>query len=250
VNATLQLLVIGHGRMGRLVAEHAASHGFEVAGVLDSASNRDAAAITADRCRGIDVAVEFATADATPANIRALASAGVAAVIATTGWQAHEPGLRGVVAAAKTGLVAAPNCSLAANVLAALVADAARRFTDHADFGAWIHEAHHAAKRDAPSGTARLLDEAIREAGFPRPVSMASTRAGHMPGVHEVGFDGPAESLTLTHTVRDRATFAHGALEAARWVVGRRGWFTMADVLGLTSPGARSLEPGALKEHP
>jgi len=238
------VLVIGRGRMGRLVADHAASDGFDVAGVLDASTNRDAAALTADRWRDVDVAIEFAAAAATPANVRALAALGMPAVIGTTGWQAEEAGLRTVVAGSTMGLVAAPNCSVAANVLAVLAGHAARLLASHPAYGAWIHEAHHAAKRDAPSGTARLLERAMREGGFDRPVDLSSTRAGHIPGIHEVGFDGPADTLTLTHTVRDRATFAHGALEAARWVVGRRGWFTMLDVLGLDSE-ARSPEPGA-----
>ena len=100
-------------------------------------------------------------------------------------------------------------------------------------YGAFIHEAHHAAKKDAPSGTALALRGALERGGLSRGVDVSSTRAGFIPGTHIVGFDGPAETLTLTHTVRDRATFAHGALVAARWVRGRQGWFTMRQVLGL-----------------
>ena len=102
-----------------------------------------------------------------------------------------------------------------------------------AEFGAWLHEAHHAMKKDAPSGTALLLKRAMEEAGYSRPIDVSSTRAGFIPGTHTIGFDGPAESITLSHTARDRGAFARGALTAARWVKGRRGWFTMHDVLGL-----------------
>ncbi len=110
----------------------------------------------------------------------------------------------------------------------------ARLLAAQPSFGAWIHEAHHAAKRDAPSGTALLLEAAMRESGYDLPINVSSTRAGFIPGTHTVGFDGPAETLELVHTVRDRATFAHGALLAARWVAGRKGWFTMRDVLGVS----------------
>src|SRR4029453_6199044 len=102
------------------------------------------------------------------------------------------------------------------------------------DFGAFLHEAHHQAKKDAPSGTALLLKGAMERAGFPRPIDAPPTRAGYIPGTHTVGFDGPAETLTLTHTARDRTSFARGALAAAQWVKGRQGWYTMRDVLGLT----------------
>ena len=115
----------------------------------------------------------------------------------------------------------------------AIVAHAAKLVAGQPDFGAWLHEAHHAAKKDAPSGTALMLKHAMQQAGFTRAIDVSSTRAGHIPGIHTVGFDGPAESITLTHTARDRTAFARGALVAARWVKGRRGWFTMKDVLGL-----------------
>ena len=107
-------------------------------------------------------------------------------------------------------------------------------FARRPEYGAWLHEQQHAGKRDAPSGTARALIETMAGAGYGGRVDVASTRAGSIPGTHSVGFDGPFEGVTLTHAARDRATFARGALEAARWVIGRSGWFTMQDVLGLS----------------
>jgi 4-hydroxy-tetrahydrodipicolinate reductase len=98
-------------------------------------------------------------------------------------------------------------------------------------FGAWIHEAHHAAKRDAPSGTALMLRDAMLRAGFSRPVDMSSTRAGAIPGIHTIGFDAASDTIELTHTARDRRGFAAGAIAAAQYVIGKRGWFTMKDVL-------------------
>ena len=174
-----------------------------------------------------------------------LAGRGINVVIGTTGWQAHEPALRDVVTRAGTGVLAAANFSLGMNLFALLAEEAARRFGPHAGFGAWIHEAHHAAKRDAPSGTALLLEAAMRDLGFDRGIDVSATRAGFIPGTHTVGFDAPAETITLTHTARDRTAFARGALEAARWVRGKRGWFTMRDVLGLPSPEPRAPSPGS-----
>jgi 4-hydroxy-tetrahydrodipicolinate reductase len=99
------------------------------------------------------------------------------------------------------------------------------------EYGAWIHEQHHATKRDAPSGTALLLRDGMAAAGFPRPIDVASTRAGMIPGTHTVGFDGLSDTIELTHRARDRRGFASGALLAARWLQGREGWYSMADVL-------------------
>jgi len=217
------------------VVEHAPAYGFEVAAVLDRETNEGGAGATAERCRGLDVAVDFSTAEATLATAPRLARLGIPLVIGTTGWQAREGELRAAVGEGGTGAVVAANFSLGANVLDALVETAGRLLKDAESCGAYIHEAHHAAKKDAPSGTALMLRRALERGGWARAVDVSSTRAGWIPGTHAVGFDGRAETLELVHTVRDRATFAQGALLAARWVVGKKGWFGMRDVLGLSS---------------
>jgi 4-hydroxy-tetrahydrodipicolinate reductase len=227
-DAVLRILLIGHGRMGRLVERLASSHGCEIAGIVTSRSG----AIEPAGPGAIDVAIDFSLPEAVPVNLPQVAAHGIDLVVGTTGWQAEEGALREVAARAGIGVLASANFSLGMNVFALAVEDTARRFAAQADVGAWIHEAHHAAKKDAPSGTARMLQAAMAKAGYDRPIDVSSTRAGFIPGTHTVGFDGPADTVTLTHTVRDRAVFAHGALEAARWVHGRRGWFTMRDMLG------------------
>ena len=229
----MRLLLVGHGRMGRLVEPLASSYGFELAGVLEEATNAGGSGVTGERCRGVDVAVDFSTAEATLATAPRLAARGVSLVIGTTGWQAREAELREAVSRAGIGAVVAANFSLGANVLDALAESAGRLLGGAEAYGAFIHEAHHKAKKDAPSGTALMLRRALERGGYALPVDVSSTRAGSIPGTHTVGFDGPAETLALVHTVRDRVTFAHGALAAARWVAGKKGWFTMRDVLGL-----------------
>jgi len=229
----MRLLVVGNGRMGRLVAALAPAYGFELAGVLDRASNLNGEGVSAEACSGVAVAVDFSTPDATLATAPRLAALGVSLVVGTTGWLDREAVLREAVAHSGAGAVVAANFSLGANVLLALSETAGRLLAGAEGFGAFVHEAHHQAKKDAPSGTALALRAAVEAGGFSRPIDVSSTRAGFIPGTHTVGFDGQAETLELMHTVRDRATFAHGALLAARFVVGRKGWFTMRDVLGL-----------------
>lgn len=233
----MRLLIVGHGRMGRLVEELAPGYGFEMAGILEIDSNADGSGVNEEKCRDVDVAVDFSTADATLATAPRLAAEGVNLVVGTTGWQDREAEVRKAIESAGVGAVVAANFSLGANLMSALAATLGRLLQDKEAYGAWIHEAHHKAKIDAPSGTALMLKRAMEDAGYALPVDVSSTRAGWVPGTHTVGFDGPAESLTLTHDVRDRATFAHGALEAARWVVGKKGWHTMRDVLGLGPAG-------------
>src|SRR4029434_10122092 len=129
------------------------------------------------------------------------------------------------------GVVAAPNFSIGVNIFQIVVEGAARLMQAHPQFGAWIHEAHHSAKRDAPPETALILRDAMLAAGFDRPIDMSSTRAGAIPGIHTIGFDGPSDTIELTHTARDRRGFAAGALLAAQWIQGKRGWYSMMDVL-------------------
>ncbi len=216
--------------MGRLVEALAPEYGVQVAGVI---TGRDAERSLREGDYGpIDVAVDFTVAEAVPRNLPLLADRRVNVVIGTTGWSAHEHALRDVAARAGIGVLAAANFSLGVNLFQVLVEEAARRFASHESYGAWIHELHHATKKDAPSGTALQLKSGIERAGYSRPIDVTSSRAGFIPGTHTVGFDGPADTVTLTHTVRDRAVFARGALEAARWLKGRQGWFTMRDLLG------------------
>jgi 4-hydroxy-tetrahydrodipicolinate reductase len=229
-----RILLVGYGRMGKLVESLAGEYACEVAGIVDPLVGKDG--VESDRWKGvtgIDVAVDFSTPDAVMTNVPALARRGLNVVVGTTGWGAHEPELRQIIRDAGTGIVAAPNFSTGVVVFEAVVAHAAKLLGPQKDFSAFLHEAHHQAKKDAPSGTALLLKGAMEKAGFARPIDVSSTRAGYIPGTHTVGFDGPAETMTLTHTARDRSAFARGALTAAQWVKGRKGWFTMRDVLGL-----------------
>ena len=231
----MRILLVGHGKMGRMVESLAAEYGCEVAGVIDPASPRHGGGAEAAGWTGIDVAVDFTSPEAVMTNAPVLAQRGINLVIGTTGWKAHEAALRQTVDAAGVGIVTAPNFSTGVVLFEAIVVHAARLFAAQPDFGAFLHEAHHATKKDAPSGTALLLKRAMENAGFPRAIDVSAARAGFIPGTHTVGFDGPAETVTLTHTARDRTAFARGALAAARWIAGRRGWYTMHDVLGLSS---------------
>lgn len=225
----MRVLLLGHGRMGRLVESLAPEYGATVAGVIDEHSGPRA---IADGAFGeVDVAIDFTLADAVPRNLPQLADRKINVVIGTTGWQSHEAAMRAVADRAGIGVLAASNFSLGMNVFALAVEEASRHLARHQEFGAWIHELHHVMKKDAPSGTALTLKSGMERAGYDRPIDVSSSRAGLIPGTHTVGFDGPSETIELTHTVRDRAVFARGALTAAKWLVGRHGWFSIRDML-------------------
>jgi 4-hydroxy-tetrahydrodipicolinate reductase len=225
----MRILLLGHGRMGQLVESLAPSYGASVAGVIDEHSGDRA--IVEGAFGAVDVAIDFTLADAVPKNLPQLAQRKINVVIGTTGWQAHEAAMKETAAKAGIGVLAAPNFSIGMNIFQRAVEEASRNFAKHAEFGAWIHESHHITKKDAPSGTALIIKAGMVGAGYDRPIDVSSTRAGAVPGTHTVGFDGPSETIELTHTVRDRAVFARGALTAAKWLVGKRGWFSLRDML-------------------
>ena len=218
----MKLLIVGYGKMGHLIDQMAQDLGMEVVGRVDEGR---------DEWTPADVAIDFTTADALVKNFPAYIERKLPVVIGTTGWSAHALQFREQAERADLGVVASANFSIGVNIFQLVVTEAARLMRQQPQYGAWIHELHHAAKRDAPSGTAILLRDSMTDAGFGRGIDMSSSRVGSIPGTHTVGFDGPSDTIELTHAARDRRGFAGGALVAARWLQGRRGWFTMADVL-------------------
>lgn len=228
----MRLLLVGYGRMGRIVERLSPDYGFEVVGRLDDTNNIGAVGIPS--APDADVAIDFSVPSAVVENLPKLAERRINIVIGTTGWNAHEERMRHIVAESGIAVVAASNFSLGVALFERLTEQAAKMFAPYPEYGAWIHEIHHAAKKDAPSGTAITLKQGMERAGYKHKIDMASNRAGSVPGTHTVGFDGPFETVTLTHTNRDRSAFAQGALQAAKWIHGKRGWFSIQDVVGLT----------------
>jgi 4-hydroxy-tetrahydrodipicolinate reductase len=219
----MKLLIVGYGKMGRLVDQLAADQGHTIAGRVDVDEG--------DWSAPADVAIDFTTADALETNFPRYVERKLPVVIGTTGWHARAAEYREAAEKAGLGVVASANFSIGVNLFQMMVAEAARLMATHPQYGAWIHEAHHSAKRDAPSGTAIMLRDAMTSAGLSRSIDMSSTRAGAIPGTHTIGFDSASDTIELTHRARDRHGFAAGAVLAARFIVGRHGWFTMTDVL-------------------
>jgi 4-hydroxy-tetrahydrodipicolinate reductase len=225
------LAIIGYGKMGKLIERLAPEYGFDVRAKFSGSENPGGQGLSHETLRGIDVAVEFTTPVAAPVNIRRLAALGVNSVVGTTGWFEQLSLAREAVEHAKTGLVWAANFSVGVNVFMQTVAHAAALFAKHAEYEAWGWEIHHSAKKDAPSGTLKKLAEEMHSTGYTRPVSLSSNRAGATPGTHEIGFDSGADTITLRHTARSREGFARGALQAARWVAEKRGFYEFKEIL-------------------
>ncbi len=228
----MDLAIIGYGKMGRLIEQLAPEYGFSVRVKLRGDDNRNLEGLTEESLRGVNVAVEFSTAAAAVRNIGRLAELSVNVVVGTTGWFDRLEQARTVVERSGTGLVWSPNYSVGVHLFSQIVSRAARLLTRETDYGAWAWEMHHAAKKDAPSGTLLALVEEMKRSGYDRPISTAANRAGAVPGTHEIGFDSLADTITLRHTARSREGFARGALRAARWVVGKKGFFSFQEIVG------------------
>jgi 4-hydroxy-tetrahydrodipicolinate reductase len=229
---TLRLAIVGCGKMGKLVEQLAPGFDFEVRARFNTDNNAHAAGLTRAALKDVDVAIEFSTAESAPENLLRLAALGIPAVTGTTGWYDCLPMLRDAVSKANTCLVWGPNFSIGVNVFLQVVAQAAALFAKHPDYHAWGWEVHHAAKKDAPSGTLKKLAEVIHSAGYLRPVDLSSNRAGAHPGTHEIGFDSAGDTVVLRHTARSREGFAIGALRAAKWAAARKGVHEFREIFG------------------
>jgi 4-hydroxy-tetrahydrodipicolinate reductase len=226
-----RLAIIGYGKMGRLIEELAPGYGFTVALKLDEFNNTSYEGVTAENFRGIDVAVDFSIPSAVVENVERISALGVNIVVGTTGWTEHVDRVKAAVRKNGIGLVWSPNYSIGVNVFAHVVAETARLLAKEPEYGAWAWEIHHATKKDAPSGTLlKLIDEMTR-AGYSRAIDVSSNRAGAHPGSHEIGFDSAADTITLRHVARGREGFARGALKAAQWVVGKKGFHEFREIL-------------------
>jgi 4-hydroxy-tetrahydrodipicolinate reductase len=227
---SLRIAIVGYGRMGQMVARLAAQHGCEVVRIIRSEENLDGQALTREALNGVDVAIEFTTPGAAIVNVKSMMQAEIPVVTGTTGWFKELPEIQEIAAARAASVVWGPNFSVGLHHFRKIVAEAARRFAIEDGYGAWGWEIHHAAKNDSPSGTLLALAEEMARSGYARPVSLSANRAGAVPGTHEIGFDSVEDTITIRHEARSRDGFARGALRAARWLAGKKGFFEFREI--------------------
>lgn len=251
----MRIALIGYGRMGRSVEEVAGSAGHQIVARLRSADNRDSQGLTEERLGGAEVGIDFTEPDAVTANIEGAAAVGLDLVVGTTGWYDQLDRMRDVIREAGTGLIYAPNFSLGTQIFFRLARAAGRLIDRLQGYDVFVLESHHRHKLDHPSGTARRLAEILlaevstktrweQAPGVgpaePDVLQVGSIRAGENPGLHVVGVEGRDDQIELRHQARGRSGFARGAVMAAEWVHGRRGVFTIDDMLaeklGRTGP--------------
>ncbi|MFQ5676172.1 MAG: 4-hydroxy-tetrahydrodipicolinate reductase [bacterium] len=234
--------LIGLGKMGQEIARLAEEQGhkivatFDVENLLTDSTNVDS----------VDVFVEFTEPGAVIQNLKTVARRQRPLVIGTTGWLEHLPQVEQIVRDMQIGVIYAANFSIGMNLFFKIIENASFLFDKFAEYDPFIHEIHHKFKVDSPSGTALtlgkiLLDNMKRKTEMqprtsegqisPTQLHVTSTRVGNVPGTHLVGFESEADSIELQHTARNRSGFALGALYAAEWIIGKKGLFTMDDLM-------------------
>jgi 4-hydroxy-tetrahydrodipicolinate reductase len=222
----MRFLLLGAGKTGSLVAEVACERHHEVE-LMRSAENPRGSALTAERLRGIHAVIDFTTPDAVLDNIAACVTAEKPIVVGTTGWYERMPHVRALVDASGVGFLFGANFSIGINLLLdiARTASAATQY----GYSGQIFERHHVHKKDAPSGTAIAIQSAIRGA-CGQEMEITSFREGEVVGMHEVILDSAHDRIYLCHDAKSRRGFAEGAVRAAEWIAGKKGFFDFKDV--------------------
>jgi 4-hydroxy-tetrahydrodipicolinate reductase len=228
----MNLLILGRGKTGSLVAEVAAQrkHQIRVAGAKENAA---CAALAPVKLSDIDAVIDFTAPHCVLANIEACVNAGKNMVVGTTGWDKDIGRVRSLVEQHKTGFVFAANFSVGVNLFFD-VARAAAAALRH-DYSGQIFERHHVHKKDAPSGTAIAIQQVIRESSGHGShqyddLEITSFREGEVVGLHEVVLESPADRIYICHDAKSRRGFAEGAVRAAEWLTGKKGFYDFKDV--------------------
>jgi 4-hydroxy-tetrahydrodipicolinate reductase len=222
----MKLLILGGGKTGSLVAEVARARRHSVE-VLRAADNPGARALTHDKLGDFDQVIDFTTPQAALENIEACLAAGKSMVVGTTGWYDHLPRIRERVEHTAAGFLYGANFSVGVNVFYDVVEAASEAIAR--GYSGQILERHHAHKKDAPSGTAAVLQDIIRRRSGAN-LAISSLRQGELVGTHEVVLESLHDAIRLCHEAKSRRGFADGAVRAAEWLGRRPGFFNFQDI--------------------
>ena len=226
----MKIALIGTGNMGDTVRSLARKARHEIVVSIDESQRALVAADLAEHLSGAEAAIDFSASAAVFRNVKACMLARIPLVEGTTGWADQLEAVEALVSEHDGAFVYGANFSIGVNLFYRITEYAADLFARFPEYEVFIEEQHHSRKKDAPSGTALKL-KAIVAHHIDREFSVASTRAGNIPGTHRVGFDGLADQIVLEHTARSREGFAAGALMAAEWIVNKKGFYEFSDVM-------------------
>lgn len=219
----MKIALLGYGKMGRLIDHAAASKGHQVVAKIGS--------VTSDKSNALadaDLLIDFSLPHLAVEHIELAIETGKNIVVGTTGWYEHLAHVKKRVNESKIGMIYSPNFSIGVQLFLKLAHQAGLIFSNQPGYNAHIVETHHLQKKDAPSGTALALAQSA-EVGHKIPIT--SVRSGFVPGEHTLVYDSPIDTITLTHSARSREGFALGAVTAAEWILGKKGVYTVNDMM-------------------
>lgn len=226
----MKIALIGYGAMGKLIETLAENKTHEISVIIDESDANLSAEELAEKLKGANVAIDFSSAEAVKRNVEACLLAEVPLVEGTTGWNDEKDSIKTLVEVKNGAFVFGANFSIGVNLFYRITDFAAELFSKFKDYEVFIEEQHHSRKKDAPSGTALKLKDIVA-AHVEKDFSVSATRAGRIPGTHRVGFDGNADQILLEHFARSREGFASGAILAAEWILGKRGFYEFTEVM-------------------
>ncbi len=219
----MKIALIGYGKMGHMIESIALERGHEIVCIIDQNNLCD---FESEAFASADVAIEFTTPQTAEQNIRRAWAAGVPVVCGTTGWDVEAIKQE----AQEAGLMWSSNYSIGVNILFALNRQLAKLMVAYPDYTPHMTEVHHIHKLDAPSGTAKTLQEAIGEERLPI-ADVESIREGEVPGIHTVVWDSEVDTISISHSAKSRKGFALGAVIAAEWMKGKTGWHDFSEII-------------------
>lgn len=238
----MKIALIGYGKMGKAIEEKAIHEGDEIVLKITSKNKN---LFSEDTIKNADVAIEFTNPQSAVENIRKCLNADVPVISGTTGWLKQMDALKEYCIQKNGAFLYASNFSVGVNIFFALNKFLAALMNGHENYNVSMEETHHIHKKDAPSGTAITLAEQILEkiktkkswVDYPAKDSsdleITSRRIDEIPGIHKIKYNSPEDVIEITHSAHNRGGFASGALLAAKFLVNKKGIFTMQDVLGV-----------------
>ena len=221
----MKIALIGYGKMGHIIESIAIERGHKIVCVIDKDNVED---FNSAAFASADVAIEFTTPQTAEANVLRAWTVGVPVVSGTTGWNIEATRLEAI--RQKAGLMWSSNYSIGVNLLFALNKQLAKFMEAYPNYTPHMTEVHHIHKLDAPSGTAKTLQEAIGEERLPV-ADIESIREGEVPGIHTITWDSEVDTITISHSAKSRKGFALGAVIAAEWMKGKTGWHEFSEVI-------------------
>jgi 4-hydroxy-tetrahydrodipicolinate reductase len=220
----MKIALLGIGKMGKLIEKIALHEGHTICAKISSAGG------DIEKIERADVCIDFSLPHVVIENLKMAAKYKKNIVIGTTGWYTQMDNAKKIAADGDIGVVYSPNFSLGVQLFFQILEHTCKLMAPFKEYDTAISETHHSHKLDSPSGTAKTMAQIVQEHTCQKcPVS--SLRVGSHPGAHTVFFDSPGDQITITHDARSRDGFAKGALQAARWIHGKKGFYNFSETL-------------------